>query len=327
MLDALQPPSGPRSGDAADHGVRRDVGRLFPIPNVAGEAVPSGRLSRGTRQRITQRRAIVKSVNDAVDALNWCGGYGQGGISGSQGVCSSGGNFLGGPLLPLHAEVLGDVLARVRDRGAPPLGNLTSEEAARALLRSRFGYESETPNVAAFSPGQVSLPASLAGAPDVLEVVPKHVREMLEKVDVYMLRDKNEFLQLRDHGDVKPYMDRLLQRSPSLYRGFIRRLRSLGLLHLTLCPGEDVTVFFVRKKDGRLRMVIDARLPNQRFKDPPGVHLTTVEGFARMEVLAEMDDYADDKTVDLFLVTTDVDNCFHRLKIGRGLGEYFCLPP
>ena len=27
------------------------------------------------------------------------------------------------------------------------------------------------------------------------------------------------------------------------------------------------------------------------------------------------------------MATTDVDNCFHRLKIGRQLGEYFCLPP
>ena len=202
ILDTTRPLGGPRPRTMADCGVRRDVARFFPLPTVTVEGVASVALSRGTRQRVARRAATVRSVNGAVDALNWAAGFGLSAMSRSRAVRFDCGAFVGDPLLPLHEEVLRDVLKRVVDRGAPSEFTISTEEAARALLRSRFGYEPESSNVATYSPGLVSLPASLVGAPAVIDVVPRRVREMIEQVDVFMLRDKNEFLQLRDHGHV-----------------------------------------------------------------------------------------------------------------------------
>ena len=122
-----------------------------------------------------------------------------------------------------------------------------------------------------------------------------------------------------DHaGEIVPYMDPVLSRDPQKYRRFIGDLHERALVHWTLNPKERVTIFFVRKKDGSLRMVIDARRPNRVFADPPGVSLTTAEALGRLE---------NESGEELWMAELDVDNCFHRLKIDRDLGEYFCLPP
>ena len=50
-------------------------------------------------------------------------------------------------------------------------------------------------------------------------------------------------------------------------------------------PKAHVGVFFVKKTDDKIRLIIDARGPNKLFKDPPGVDLLSSDGFARTEVL------------------------------------------
>lgn len=218
-------------------------------------------LSRGCRQRVSRRRAVVKCVNESIGALNWCAGFSKDSRSVSRDVCFVDGVILGSPLTPLHGEVLNDVLGRVVQRGPPPENSPSQEEAARALLRARFGYEPGAPNVAAYSPGHVSLPASLVGAPAIKDVVPTRVRDMLEKVDVFMLRDKTEFLQLRDHGGVEPYMDRALERSPALSRKFIT-------VATTRVPASDAhakgsSYHFLREEEGRSVEVGDRRSVTQ----------------------------------------------------------------
>ena len=80
-----------------------------------------------------------------------------------------------------------------------------------------------------------------------------------------------------------PYMDPVLRRHPKQYKQFVLDLLGRGMLHLTL-QQEEVAAFFVKKKNGLLRLIIDARRTNERFREPPGVQLCTSEGLSRIEV-------------------------------------------
>ena len=82
----------------------------------------------------------------------------------------------------------------------------------------------------------------------------------------------------------EPYMDRRLGNQRKLYEGFVKDLHKRGLITWSRAPKERVAVFFVKKKTGELRMVIDARRSNRRFRPPPGVELCTAEGLGRIEL-------------------------------------------
>ena len=69
------------------------------------------------------------------------------------------------------------------------------------------------------------------------------------------------------------------------YHAFVKRLWDSGMLDAMLKPLERVGVFFVWKSnETRLRLIMDARRSNCRFRPPPGVRLCTSEVFAGIEV-------------------------------------------
>ena len=73
--------------------------------------------------------------------------------------------------------------------------------------------------------------------------------------------------------------------NPRAYKDFIKRLYGIGYLDVTRNPKERAGMFFVKKSDGvRIRLIIDARRGNARFRDPPGISLATSEAFARFEL-------------------------------------------
>ena len=76
-------------------------------------------------------------------------------------------------------------------------------------------------------------------------------------------------------------------------------------------------VFFVQKKNGSIRLIIDARITNQRFRTPPGVPLSSAEAFADVEC---------EEGQPVYISTTDVQNCFYRMRMDPELSEYFSLP-
>ena len=81
-------------------------------------------------------------------------------------------------------------------------------------------------------------------------------------------------------------MDPVLSRKKgkSGYAGFIRDLARRGLVRFTQRPLGECTVFFVLKKSGQLRMIIDARAVNRKFARSPPTRMCTPETFADLEV-------------------------------------------
>ena len=111
---------------------------------------------------------------------------------------------------------------------------------------------------------------------------------------------------------------------PRVYARFVKDLLQRGLLRMSLGAKERVGVFFVKKKGGRLRLILDARRVNEWFRKPPHVALVTSEGLGRIEVTG---DELGPETLDLWVGTADVKDAFHRMRMPRWLGDYFGLPP
>ena len=81
------------------------------------------------------------------------------------------------------------------------------------------------------------------------------------------------------------------------------------------------------------RRHIDARRSNVHFASPPSVDLITGEGLAGIEIElpAEFGPHSEAaasllEKVKVSLGVSDVSDAFHRMRIGKELSAYFCLP-
>ena len=76
-------------------------------------------------------------------------------------------------------------------------------------------------------------------------------------------------------------------------------------------------IFFVRKKDGKIRIILDTRLTNLLFLDPPSTRLATAGALSRLEFL-------DDG--ELFVASGDVQRAFYHLEVPEELSDFFWTP-
>ena len=237
----------------------------FPLP-VPPVEHREKLLARGCRQRVGRRAALCEDVKLAVEGLNWCAGF--------DGVEAGG---------AIPATAVGLVQKLVKERGVPPERE-TEEEAARALLRERVGYQAGPSNVATFEMSRVSLPGDISGAPRLEDVLPHSALAFLEDNFAPMLKSEAELLEMHDHGEViTPCWDVVLQRDRRKYVALVRKLMEKGLLQATVRPKEQASLFFVHKKEGTQRMIVDCRRASERFRSPPGVYLASPESLAMLE--------------------------------------------
>ena len=91
--------------------------------------------------------------------------------------------------------------------------------------------------------------------------------------------------RLARSGVEKCYSDPLL-RVPHVYGKFLQSLYQANCIEYQLedCCIEFVECFFVAKKNGKLRLVIDARRANCHFADPSYTYLCTGDGLSRIEL-------------------------------------------
>jgi len=87
----------------------------------------------------------------------------------------------------------------------------------------------------------------------------------------------------------RPYWDRKLLKRRATYVHFVIDLKRRGLLRFTRDPLELVGVFFVSKKSGALRLIIDARRSNAWFRPSRPVTLLTSEGLGSIELAWDED--------------------------------------
>ncbi|CAK0878561.1 unnamed protein product, partial [Prorocentrum cordatum] len=142
------------------------------------------------------------------------------------------------------------------------------------------------------------------------DVAPRHVTEALDHFDSDVVRPAPNIPE--DEVIVEPYWDPLLnprdpQNRPRLV-DFLRRLAARGLVDGRARRKARVSTFFVAKKNGDIRMVVDARQPNQLHKLPPRTVLASGEALGSINLLDAVGASPED--------LADFDGCYESLCAG-----------
>ncbi|CAK0879112.1 unnamed protein product [Prorocentrum cordatum] len=294
---------------------------LFPVPMMAA---PGGSArGRRSQHRTRARQHEAELVSRALRSLNWLAGFKGAAASPSPGATT----------LDKHAALQQHLLREaLRRQAAAPQVMPKAEAALRELLRGQSVYETDLAprNLVSYLPGMVSLPDSVLDCRFIEDIVSPRCRSFLEENHKRMRLEPESV-----NFDSMPrlYMDPALKRNPKSYCAFLRDLAGRGLLGVTARPAESVGLFFVAETNGAQRMIIDARRSNGHFRAPPGVQLLSSEGFGRIEI--ELPPGVLPSSVEgqrllgafaVYVATTDVKDCFYRMRVREGLGRYFCLP-
>ena len=132
-----------------------------------------------------------------------------------------------------------------------------------------------------------------------------------------MLRDPLESLELQNSlGLVKPHCDPILFQNVNTYARFLKKLERAGMIKYVSAKGRvgSLGIFFVRKKDGSLRVIFDTRILNTKFRTPPKTKLPSTAAFASIEC---------PQGVDPYIASGDVSNAFYGLGVPLELSEMF----
>ena len=225
---------------------------------VEGPAGPH--LSRGVRQRVGKRRAKAAAANEALSALNQC----------ALGRRSSKEMFGTSEKLNASQDA---VKTRVWEAVAesPPQGReFTPQAALSALLQSESRYEEGAGGgLASFGSGPVSLPGGQSRAAPLAELLDSEAREEVAAPERRMLLSAEELEGELERRMPNLHHDPAFERCPRRYALFIRDLYSSGVVRFSREVKVVNGIFFVKKKNGKLRLMLDARRASVFFKNPP----------------------------------------------------------
>ncbi len=201
--------------------------------------------------------------------------------------------------------------------------------AWRTLQGSRSGYSDTSEEVlgatagklAPYRKGAASLPREVAGKVDLAACLPDSLQSLLVRGDG-LLRFNAEGQPAGVEGvpDVpaRPAMDAVLRRGGHPFGGFLQELYDLGAVEPAPTVREVAGLFFVRRKDDKLRMIWDTRRSNAHFSPPPWCPLPSGEALACIESSGDL---------KLTAPSADVSVCFYQYQLPEHLRGYFCLPP
>ena len=309
-----QPPSG-RGGRAESfdagkvfHQPWERHGDLFPLPLPVdpwydGHTSVLG--SSRAKQRVARRRKLHADECETVRSLNYLAGFGTEDQWPAQPVNLSQRSAL------FHVH-------QAHVQRPAPVEAQSNQAALRQLLSKRAGYSEGPGALATYVREKVSLPQNRGEPVQLSEILPEYERQCLLEFEKEMMLSDEEKAGVLERGIVGLcHTDPLLSNSPKRYHGFVADLYRAGLIRFTISPRVQIGAFFVTKKNGKQRLIIDCRRTNLLFKTPPNTLMGTMETWGRIEV-------AEDR--DLFIAQEDVKDYFYRLGIPERMSEYFCLP-
>ena len=101
------------------------------------------------------------------------------------------------------------------------------------------------------------------------------------------------------------------------YQSFVKDMYEAGMLGFTSSPQGLVTPFFVAKKDGRQRLILDCRGVNRRFQEPPAMSMAAGASWGQLHL---------PKQSTLFVAQSDIKDYFYSLAMPSGLQRLFAMP-
>ena len=278
---------------------------LFPLPHAPLPVRIPGSSS-SSRRRRCKVEGLVKETNEVIDVLNEV--YAPPSDRVFPSTCSL-------AQQRSHHEIFKQLSKR-----ATADSSCTAREAIEELLRSSPTYSSAelSTTVRVFNKDLVSIPTSQSEPVDLSGVLDQCGRETIEDPLRCMMLSEDEWGQIIEKGGTfRPYMDVKLQHSSQEYELFVKTLYEAGMIDFTSEPQDLVTPFFVAKKDGRQRLILDCRGVNRRFRAPPSMSLAAGYTWAHLQL---------PKDKQLYIAQSDIKDYFYHLKMPEILQPLFCLP-
>ena len=276
---------------------------LYPLePVVLGRRRPN-HCSRSITQRFSRLHSAYDQANRTLEALN--------SLHGPVPVGSS------GPTAARESVSQRVLQLCLQDR--PPAGVEPPEAALNVLLGTKASfYDESQQGPAPYRRGEVSLPEAAGGCylPDVLQGADREDIGRL-KERLFLSQDELSARQSLE-GRARAYWDPQLRSGSTLYLDFLKDLKRRGLVDFVMRAEEQVGVFFVAKKSGRLRMIVGCRRINQRMRRPPRTRLASSAAFCEVQIPGE---------AGLRYASHDVADCFYQFRIPKRLSRMLGMHP
>ena len=277
----------------------------FPVPRVDAfvhVAVDGGRK---VRRRLQSRCHVDAWVRDIVMSLNsmYTGSEDQG-------------SFVeGGRYTLSQALCLQRLRDAVLDAGKIPDG--ITGQGALSELRTKTGYTGEPVNLVPLDVEKLSLPAAGSKAATLETILQGEAESFVHRLFTKLSADGVAKERMEAAGLAAPYLDPILKSSGRVYAQFCKRLEKAGVVEFHRSYKERVGAFAVAKKNGKQRLVIDARLANMHFEKPEKVRLATGSTFSRLEV---------DEGPPIEVGGVDIADAFYNIALPLPLRKFFALP-
>ena len=271
---------------------------LVSIPDEKGKVSFD---SIGAKRRFVRRRDNAMKVNGVIRAVNGMAGFAQHEHSGKMTKAQHAAHNLlfHSVAQSPRCETIVQQREAVHELLHLGLTSYSSEDEARSTVRS-------------YNPKLVSLPESGAQVFDARDLIDDTGRDILLDPQGRLFVP-----EAAPHHKIKPYMDEVLKSDINMYHNFIYDLWTKGMIKFGKEKKAGITPFFVTKKDGRLRLVLDCRSANQFFLPPPDIAMAAGYSFGQLTI---------DDDQEMFVAQSDIKDYFYSIGLPSYLSAYFCLP-
>ena len=162
--------------------------------------------------------------------------------------------------------------------------DLSVEGALSELLADRSLYEQTPRNLARYEPERLRVAHGDFRPKSAEELLSPAVSGYIRHYDLCIERPADSLTSEELSALPTVYMDPVLRQSRQVRLDLFRRLISLGVFSARRSIKEEVGLFFVKKKHGDIRMVIDCRRTNARHHQPPPTRLGSVEAMGELDL-------------------------------------------
>ena len=219
------------------------------------------------------------------------------------------------------------IAERVSSFGVRP--SLTCKEAFESTIKTKDIYAVLPHNLRPFDESKLKILRGRVHPAPLRDRLPPDSLRYLDNHRTLISRSQKEIDDLNEQGllpQIRPYWDPVLRWNRSVRIRLSCRLAAMGLIGFRLSILARVALFFVGKKDGGLRMVVDGREPSALHRPPPHVNLGSAGAIAQLDLSDDMLGLCDLDwdSADFHAAGADLEDGFHQFT-EEELASYFGL--
>ena len=239
---------------------RAGASSLSPLPLPKRLTESAAQLSK------KQRRRARRAVDEAVLAVN-----GLHGVDHRPRPVHSSNGFAAQRPSELHFEAQ----QRVEEAVLQWTSAVCAPDGAKShceMLKGRGGYSSSASqaNLAPYEYPRVSVPESVHDSPFLEEILDVEDCGHPKGYETRTLRSPEALASfLCESGEFSCHTDPVLKRNVRAYSKFVRRMHGVGLVDYSLHCECELGFSFAHKKSGKIRLILECRRANARFRAPP----------------------------------------------------------